>query len=70
MQEELKQFGRNEVWELIPRHSDHLVIGNKRAFRNKQDEFSIMVRNKARLVTKGFNQEEGINYKETFALVA
>ena len=34
------------------------------------DENGIIVRNKARLVSQGFNQEEGINYEETFALVA
>ena len=46
----------NKVWKLVPRPSDHLVIGTKWVFRNK-----------ARLVVKGFNQEEGIDYKETFA---
>ena len=70
MQDELNQFERNEVWKLVPRPNDHLVIGTKWVFRNKQDESSIVVRNKARLVAKGFNQEEGIDYEETFAPVA
>ena len=55
MQEELNQFERNEVWKLVPRSSDQLVIGTKWVFRNKQDECGIVVRNKARLVAKGFN---------------
>ena len=70
IQEKLNQFERNKVWKLVPRPSDHLVIGNKWVFRNKQDECGIVVRNKARLVAKGFNQEEGIDYEETFAPVA
>ena len=39
-------------------------------FRNKQDDQDIVVRNKARLVTKGFSQVEGLDFGETFALVA
>ena len=70
MQEELNQFERSEVWELVPRPSNQIVIGTKWVFRNKMDENGIIVRNKARLVAQGFNQEEGIDYEETFAPVA
>jgi len=70
MQEELNQFERNEVWELIPRVDSHQVIGTKWVFRNKLDEDGNITKNKARLVAKGYRQEEGIHYDETYALVA
>ena len=70
MQEELNQFERSEVWELVPRPSNQNVIGTRWVFRNKIDENDIIVRNKPRLVAQGFNQEEGIDYEETFTPIA
>ena len=49
---------------------DCSVIGTKWVFRNKLDESGIVTRNKARFVTQGYNQEEGIDFDETFAPVA
>ncbi|GJW27243.1 retrovirus-related pol polyprotein from transposon TNT 1-94 [Tanacetum coccineum] len=46
------------------------AIGSKWVFRNKKDEHAITTKNKARLVTQGYSQEEGIDYDETFAPVA
>ena len=70
MQEELNQFERSEVQELVPRPSIKSIIGTRWAFRNKMDENGIIVRNKARLVAQGFNQEEQIDYEETFTPIA
>ena len=70
MQEELSEFKRNQVWRLVPRPSNKTVIGTKWVFRNKLDEHGTVTRNKARLVTMGYRQEEGIDYDETFAPVA
>jgi hypothetical protein len=70
MHEELNNFARNEVWELVKRPNDHNVIGTKWVFQNKQDENRIIVRNKARLVAQGYSQVEGLDFDETFALVA
>jgi hypothetical protein len=70
MQEELGEFERNKVWHLVERPSDRTVIGTRWVFRNKLDDLGIIVRNKARLVVQGYNQQEGIDYDETYAPVA
>jgi hypothetical protein len=69
MQEELNNFTRNEVWHLVPRPNQN-VVGTKWVFRNKQDEHGVVRRNKARLVAKGYSQVEGLDFGETYALVA
>ena len=54
MHEELNNFTRNQVWELVERLKNHNVIGTKWVYRNKQDQDGIVVRNKARLVAQGY----------------
>lgn len=70
MQEELNQFTRNDVWDLVPRPKGFNIIGTKWVFQNKQNEKGEVVRNKARLVAQGYSQQEGIDYNETFTPVA
>ncbi|GKA93771.1 retrovirus-related pol polyprotein from transposon TNT 1-94 [Tanacetum coccineum] len=70
MQEELNQFVANDIWELVPQPRNMTIIGTKWVFRNKLDENGIVSRNKARLVAQGYNQQEGIDYDETYAPVA
>ncbi|GJV07136.1 retrovirus-related pol polyprotein from transposon TNT 1-94 [Tanacetum coccineum] len=70
MQEELNQFIANDVWELVPQPKNMSIIGTKWVFRNKLDENDLVSQNKARLVAQGYNQNEGIDYDETYAPVA
>ena len=67
MDEELEQIERNNTWELVPRPKDKNVIGTKWVFKNKLNENGEVIRNKARLVCKGYAQQEGIDFEETFA---
>nr|GFD11591.1 integrase, catalytic region, zinc finger, CCHC-type, peptidase aspartic, catalytic [Tanacetum cinerariifolium] len=70
MQEELNEFERLEVWELIPRPDKDTVITLKWIYKVKLDEMGGILKNKARLVARRYRQEEGIDFEESFAPVA
>ncbi|GJX59808.1 retrovirus-related pol polyprotein from transposon TNT 1-94 [Tanacetum coccineum] len=70
MREELHQFDRLQVWELVDKPFGKNIIKLKWLWKNKKDEDQTMIRNKARLVAKGYAQEEGIDFEEPFAPVA
>nr|GEX32738.1 retrovirus-related Pol polyprotein from transposon TNT 1-94 [Tanacetum cinerariifolium] len=70
MQEELFQFRRLDVWVLVPAPDNISPLTLKWLFKNKHDEEHTVIRNKSRLVMRGNRQEEGIDFKESFALVA
>jgi len=70
MDEELEQVEKNNNWELVSRPKYKNVIGIKWIFKNKLNENGEVIRNKARLVYKGYAQQEGIDFEETFAPVA
>ncbi|CAM8916842.1 unnamed protein product [Rhodiola kirilowii] len=70
MQEELEEFARNDVCDLVPRPHSVNVIDTKWIFKNKSDASGNITRNKARLVAQGYTQIEGIDFDETFAPVA
>nr|GEY33242.1 copia protein [Tanacetum cinerariifolium] len=55
---------------LVPRPEGKSVIKTKWIFKNKKDESSLVIQNKARLVAVGYSQQEGIDYDEAFAPVA
>jgi hypothetical protein len=69
MNEELDQIEKTNTWELVPRPKDKNVTGSKWVFKNKMNEKGQVVRNKSRLVCKGYAQVEVQDFDETFSLV-
>nr|GEU39883.1 uncharacterized mitochondrial protein AtMg00810-like [Tanacetum cinerariifolium] len=70
MQEELHQFDQLDVWELVDMPLCKNVINKKWLWKNKRDEENNIIRNKSRLVAKGYAQKEGVDFEESFAPVA
>ncbi|GJT31741.1 retrovirus-related pol polyprotein from transposon TNT 1-94 [Tanacetum coccineum] len=69
MQEELHEFEHLKVWELVPPPDKAFVITLKWIYKVKLDELGGILKNKARLVARGYRQEEGIDFEESFAPV-
>nr|GEV34729.1 hypothetical protein [Tanacetum cinerariifolium] len=65
--EELNEFERLKVWELVPRPDKVMVITLKWIYKVKLDELGGILKNKAHLVARGYCQEKGIDFKESFA---
>nr|GFA32766.1 copia protein [Tanacetum cinerariifolium] len=70
MQEELHQFDRLDVWELVDIPLCTNVFNMKWLWKNKRDEENTVIRKKSRLVAKGYAQKEGVDFDESFAPVA
>ncbi|GKA94295.1 retrovirus-related pol polyprotein from transposon TNT 1-94 [Tanacetum coccineum] len=70
MQEELLQFKRLDVWVLVPAPNNIKPLNLKWLLKNKHDEENIVIRNKTRLVVRGYHQEKGIDFEESFAPIA
>nr|GEX51828.1 retrovirus-related Pol polyprotein from transposon TNT 1-94 [Tanacetum cinerariifolium] len=70
MQEEIHEFDRLQVWELVPPLNCAMIIALKWIYKVKLDEYGDVLKNKARLVAKGYSQEEGIYFEESFTPVA
>nr|GFA24748.1 hypothetical protein [Tanacetum cinerariifolium] len=64
MQDELLQFKRLDVWVLVPAPDNISYLTLKWLFKNKHDEEQTVIRNKSRLVVRGYRQEEGIDFEE------
>jgi hypothetical protein len=70
MVEEYDSIVKNNVWEVVPRPIDKSVVGLRWIYKVKQAADGSMEKYKARFVARGFSQIEGIDYGETFSLVA
>ncbi|GKF39986.1 retrovirus-related pol polyprotein from transposon TNT 1-94, partial [Tanacetum coccineum] len=70
MQEKLNKFERLEFWELVPHLDKVMGITLKWIYKVKLDELGGILKNKARLVARGYRQEEGIDFEESFAPAA
>ncbi|GJU40335.1 retrovirus-related pol polyprotein from transposon TNT 1-94 [Tanacetum coccineum] len=70
MQKELNEFEHLEVWEFVHRPDKVMVITLKWIYKVKLDELGGILKNKDRLVARGYRQKEEIDFEESFALVA
>jgi hypothetical protein len=67
MDEEMESLLANNTWELVPRPIDYKVLVPKWVFKVKYNPDGSLERCKARVVVKGFMQQEGIDFFDVFA---
>ena len=60
----------NSVWDVVPKLQDKLVVSSRWLYKVKQVADGSVEKHKARFVARGFSQDEGIDYDETFSHVA
>nr|GEU56179.1 integrase, catalytic region, zinc finger, CCHC-type, peptidase aspartic, catalytic [Tanacetum cinerariifolium] len=69
MQDEINEFERLKVWELVPRPDKVMVITLKWIYKVKLDELGGILKNKAQLVARGYRQEEGIDLRNLLLIM-
>ena len=67
MNEDIYAIEKNQTWDLVPRLKVINVIGTEWVFKKKFNEVGQVIRNKDKLVCKGYAQVEGVDFEETFA---
>nr|GEZ48114.1 retrovirus-related Pol polyprotein from transposon TNT 1-94 [Tanacetum cinerariifolium] len=70
MQEELLQFKRMDLWVLVPALYNISPLTLKWIFKNKNDKENTVIRKKSHLVVRGYRQEKGLDFEESFTPVA
>ncbi|GJT08468.1 copia protein [Tanacetum coccineum] len=70
MTRQRRQTDSGVFWKLVPRPEGKNIIAVKWIWKNKCDAENIVIRNKSHLVAKGYRQEEGIDFEDSFAPVA
>jgi hypothetical protein len=70
MMEECNYIMKNDVWKVVPRHEGKSLVTSKWLYKLKYAADGSIEKYKARFVARGFSQVEGVDYDETFALVA
>jgi hypothetical protein len=70
MDEEMEALDKNEAWDLMELPTGRNLIGNKWVFKNKLNAEGKVEKYKARLITKGYSQVEGIDFGEIFPPVS
>ncbi|GJR76970.1 retrovirus-related pol polyprotein from transposon TNT 1-94 [Tanacetum coccineum] len=66
MQDEIYEFDRLDIWKLVPPPDCAMIIALKWIYKVKLDEYGDVLKNKACLVAKGYHQEEGLDFEESF----
>ena len=70
MVEEYISIMTNDVWEIVPRPQDRSVVVSRWVYKIKYTAYDNIEKFKFGFVAKGYDQKEGIEYEETFTLVA
>ena len=70
MQDEFNSLQENETWESVPFPSNRKLLQCKWVYRTKVDHYGSYINYKAKFVSKGFSQVQGVDYTDTFASVA
>jgi hypothetical protein len=69
MSKEFSALSQTNTWTLVPRPPGTNIVGSKWIFKTKHHPDGSVEKHKARLVARGFTQQHGIDYDDTFSPV-